>query len=303
MTIGVVMNPIAGGGRMAAVWPAMGAALQDRLGRFDLMRTSRTGDATAMAQRFAEDGKTLVIAAGGDGTAGEVADGILRARRDVQIGLLPVGTGRDFARSLGLTRGGNGVDAIASGRTRALDAGRISYLDDSGRPAERHFVNIASFGLSGPTDRAVNRLKQKGHASGKLIFLYHAVTQLLRYRPLDVRVVLDGSETIEARVAVVAVANGRFFGGGMKIAPDARIDDGFFDVVIIRADNKLRLIRDLPLLYTGRHVGLDIVTIRRARRVEVLPVGEAALLDVDGESPGRLPASVEILPGALTLRG
>lgn len=302
-SIGVVMNPIAGGGRMAAVWPAIGAILEKQLGRFDLARTSRPGDATTLAQRFAEDGKALVIAAGGDGTAGEVADGILRVRRDVQLGLLPVGTGRDFARSIDIRRHDHGVDALLSGKTRAIDAGLVRYVDREGRASSRHFLNIASLGLSGQVAQVVNGLNVGGRPAGKVTFMVHSIAQLLRYRPTVVRVRIDGAEVIEEPVVFVAVANGRYFGGGMQVAPDAVLDDGLFDVIIVKARSKPELLWHFPKIYAGSHTALDIVTVRRAKRVEVTPAGRAPELDVDGESQGVLPATFEVLPGALTIRG
>ena len=305
MRIGVVLNPVAGGGRMAARWPALAAALEREVGAFELASTTGPGDAAMLAQAMVGRGVDLVIAAGGDGTIGAVVDGLLNAGGEAQLGILPVGTGGDFARSIDIdTTGDAAVRALGSGRTRRIDAGRIEFVADDGRPSGRHFVNIASLGLSGPTDRAVNAVKQRGRAAGQAVFLFHTVRELWRYVPQWVRVVLDdGAKVIEARIAVVAVANGRYFGGGMMIAPDAALGDGWFDVVIFRAASKLRLIADLRLLYGGAHRTHPLVSIDRARRVVVEPLGDPALLDIDGESPGRIPATFEMLPGALTVRG
>ena len=110
----------------------------------------------------------------------------------------------------------------------------------------------------------------------------------------------------DVRTALVAVANGRFFGSGMMIAPDAAIDDGLFDVLVYRAEGKLRMILDFNLIYRGAHVTLPRVRIKRTRWVEIEPLGDraenAAIIEVDGESPGRIPARFEVMPGALTLR-
>jgi diacylglycerol kinase family enzyme len=119
-----------------------------------------------------------------------------------------------------------------------------------------------------------------------------------------VRITIDDGEPVEAKMALVAVANGKFFGGGMMIAPDAALDDGQFDIVILRAASKLKLILDIRLLYGGRHRDHPSITILRGRKVVVEPIGgeDGALVDIDGESPGRIPATFEILPGALRLR-
>jgi diacylglycerol kinase (ATP) len=307
MTIGVVMNPVAGGGRLAANWAQVSAAIERHLGPFELRTTTRTGETIDLAREFAAAGVDLIVAAGGDGTVGEVVDGILQSGRLVPLGILPAGTGRDFVRNLGIGKTvSEHVAAMASGRTRAIDAGRVSYTSDDGSPQVRHFINVASLGVSGPTVRAVNAGRQQGARSGKMVFLLHSVVQLLRYQPQDVRIVLDGEETIDARIAVVAIANGGFFGGGMMVAPDAAIDDGLFDVVVFRATSRPKLIANMRLLYSGSHRTHRLVTIRRARTVDVTPLDDvavnAALLDVDGESPGRIPARFEVLPGAVTLR-
>ncbi|CDX61129.1 conserved hypothetical protein [Mesorhizobium plurifarium] len=311
MKVGVVLNPIAGGGRLKRHWAEAAASLKTNFGDFELRETQASGDAERLAIDLAAGGCDLVIAAGGDGTASEVADGLLQAQDETghesALGLLPCGTGIDFARGLGMPRSiGASVKQIADAKARKVDAGRVCYIDDHGKLASRHFINIASLGLSGATDRAVNADKRKGRVSTKALFFWRTVLEFIRYRFQDVRITIDDGEPVEARMALVAVANGKFFGGGMMIAPDAELSDGQFDIVIVRAANKLGLIRDIRLLYGGRHRNHPAITILRGRKVLVEPLGDAekngALVDIDGESPGRIPATFEILPGALTLR-
>lgn len=311
MKVAVVLNPIAGGGRLKRHWPEVAASLKRHFGDFELRETQAEGDAERLALDLAAIGFELVIAAGGDGTASEVADGLLKAFREsgrtAELGLLPCGTGIDFARGLGLS---NNVDLtlkrIAEAKPRKVDAGCISYVDDHGALASRHFINIASLGLSGATDRAVNADRLKGKVSAKALFYWRTVWEFLRYRFQEVAITIDDGAPVEARMALVAVANGKFFGGGMMIAPDAELNDGEFDIVILRAAGKLKLIWDIRLLYGGRHRNHPAITILRGKKVVVEPLGDlqknAALIDIDGESPGRIPATFEILPGALTLR-
>ncbi|MER8787124.1 diacylglycerol kinase family lipid kinase [Mesorhizobium sp. M0983] len=311
MKVAVVLNPIAGGGRLKRHWPEVAASLKRHFGDFELRETQAEGDAERLALDLAAIGFELVIAAGGHGTASEVADGLLKAFREsgrtAELGLLPCGTGIDFARGLGLS---NNVDLtlkrIAEAKPRKVDAGCISYVDDHGALASRHFINIASLGLSGATDRAVNADRRKGKVSAKALFYWRTVWEFLRYRFQEVAITIDDGAPVEARMALVAVANGKFFGGGMMIAPDAELNDGEFDIVILRAAGKLKLIWDIRLLYGGRHRNHPAITILRGKKVVVEPLGDvqknAALIDIDGESPGRIPATFEILPGALTLR-
>jgi diacylglycerol kinase (ATP) len=307
MSVGVVVNPAAGGGRLSAAWPQLAAMLEARLGPLSVLTTRASGDGRALAAQHVRNGAALVIAAGGDGTANEVVDGLLLAGGGPELGVISVGTGRDFIRTLGGHADlAAAVEAIGSGRTRRIDAGRVTYLDDAGHSGTRHFLNVASLGVSGPTVRKVNASKQGRQVHGKLAFYYHTLVELLRYRAQDVRVRFDDGETIDVHTALVVAANGRYFGSGMMIAPDAAIDDGQFDVLVYRAEGKLRMILDFNLIYRGAHVSLPRVKMKRCRWIEVEPVGDAAanssIIEVDGESPGRIPARFEVLPGALTLR-
>lgn len=311
MKVGVILNPVAGGGRLKRDWPRVAALLNKHFGKFEVRETQAQGDAERFAIELAAQGCGLVIAAGGDGTASEVADGLLQAfaetGRVVELGLLPCGTGIDFARGLRLPKK---LDVllrqIAEAKGRKVDAGRITYVDDHGKLASRHFINIASLGLSGATDRAVNDDKRKGRVSAKALFFWRTVVEFMRYRFQTVRITVDDGKPLETSIALVAVANGRFFGGGMMVAPDAELDDGQFEIVILKAAGKLQLIWDLRLVYGGRHRNHPAITMLRGRKVLVEPVGSAsvngALVDIDGESPGRIPATFEMLPGALTLR-
>lgn len=308
MKVGVVLNPVAGGGRIGSRWAGVAAALDRHFEAPVVLRTTGRGEATALARQLALEGCGLVVAAGGDGTVSEVADGVLQANAAsggaVELGILPCGTGSDFALGMAIPHvGADAVARLAEGAVRRVDAGRISFVADDGCLRQRHFVNIASLGLSGATDRAMADDRGKGLVPARALFFWRTVREFLRYRFEEVRITVDDTEPFDARIALVAVCNGRFFGGGMMIAPDAEADDGLFDIIILRAAGKPGLIRDIRLIYGGRHRNHPAITILRGRRVLVEPIGAAALIDIDGESPGRIPATFEVLPGALLLRG
>ena len=307
MKVGVILNPVAGAGKASKVWPLFEHELERQLGSFELKRTTRPDEAVLFAEAFARDGCDLIIAAGGDGTISETADGILRASAgslsDSALGILPCGTGSDLARTLELDDNpAEAVRRLIHGSELIVDAGRASFTGASGQKIVRHFINILSLGLSGPTSQAVNAAKRSGHASGKIVFLWHTLKELLKYKFQTVRVTADDEEPIEASVALVAAANGKYFGGGMMIAPDAQVDDGLLDLVIFRGAAKLQLMMDLRLLYTGAHRDHHLVTILRGKKILVEPVGEPALMDIDGEAPGRIPVLIEVLPKALRVR-
>lgn len=309
MQVTAIYNPVAGGGRAGREWPQIEGIIHRYFDTVTIRATRSPGDASTLAAEAARGGADLVIACGGDGTISEVADGLLRARAfegasAPKLGLIPDGTGSDLQKTLALDGDLEAqVARIARGNFRRIDAGRLTFETDSGASAVRHFVNIASLGLSGPTARAVNAARAKRRYGAKLVFMFHTVRELLRYRFQDVRVFVDDGPPVDARIALVAFANGRFFGGGMMIAPEALIDDGIAEIVVFRAAGKPRLIRDIPTLYTGAHVKLDVVTMLRGRKLRVEPIGDpivnGALIDIDGESPGRIPATFEVLPKAL----
>ena len=274
--------------------------------------TRGKGDGARLAESLALSGAGLVIAFGGDGTLGEVADGLLRLPRGAvarlpDLGFIAAGTGSDFRRNFSFPADpATAALALLDRPPRAVDAGRVRFALPEGGEGVRHFLNIASFGITGEIVQAVNRAKTEGrNRSGALVYLLHTLGALLRYRFPAVRVSIDGAPPLEAPVAAVAIANGAWFGGGMKIAPDARIDDGLFEAVVVRARSRATLIANLARVYGGRHRSHPDVTMRQARSVEVMPADITAIipLEFDGEDLGCLPARYEILPAALMVRG
>lgn len=308
----VVVNPRAGGGRAGGAWPELSRRLAARLGRFESALTDCRGDATGIVRQAVARGARLVVAVGGDGTLNEAINGLALEDGglvpDVQIAAIPAGTGSDFARTL--APGGDAdaaIAAIAEGGIRKIDLGRAAFRASDGGLRRRLFANVASFGLSGVIDRMVEN-GPKRLLPGKAVFLLAALRAVTTFPFQRVRLTFDDAEMLETEVALVAVANGRFFGGGMKIAPDAEPDDGMMDVVVLSRTARATLLKDLPLVYRGAHRDHPAITIRRARRLraELLegPAnGAAQLVDMDGETPGSLPVDFEILPRALTLRG
>jgi YegS/Rv2252/BmrU family lipid kinase len=300
-----IVNPRSRGGATARRWPRVEEALRRALGPLEVERTRGPRDAERIAREGVRAGVELLIAVGGDGTASEVAAGLLGAdlARYAELALLPLGTGGDFARGLGLPRDLDATIArIAQGKTRRIDAGRASFRDRDGRPVTTYFLNIASLGVSGLVTERVNRAPK--WLGGRLSFLIGTLRGIARWQAAPVALRLDGELVHEGPLDLAAVANGPFFGGGMQVAPDARCDDGRFDVVWIRGTPKGRLLRQLPRIYRGRHLGLPEVGRRLAAQVEAQALGAGPVwVEIDGEPLGTLPARFELIPGALTLRG
>jgi YegS/Rv2252/BmrU family lipid kinase len=306
----VVVNPRSGGGRAGRVWDQLAIQLREIYGDFDDCYTTCAGDGTRLTRQALHEGASTIIAVGGDGSINEVINGFFAAggdaprlmRSDATLGVIPLGTGGDFIRSIGVPR-----DPLAAGRAlagaqaRPIDLGRLRYTGHDGRPAVRHFANVASFGIAGLVDKYMNQSKKQLH--GTLAFALATLRAGLAYANSPVRVRVDGGPWVSGPIYNVSLANGRYFGGGMKVAPDARLDDGALDFVRFGDLGLIDLVRHGLDLYSGRHLDLAEVTTARVRTLEAESLdGREVLLDVDGEQPGRLPARFEVLPAAISLR-
>jgi diacylglycerol kinase (ATP) len=304
LKVGIVLNAASGRGR-SGFWPAIRRAFAARGDTLDIRETTGSGDAERLGKALAGDGSDLVLAVGGDGTIGETLGGVLKsARPQTPFSFIATGTGCDFARNFPEVRDPDRVvEQLRSARVRRIDAGLLTCDDGDGDTVRRHFANIASFGVSGRIVRAVNAARKGRSLPGSLVFFWHSVGQILRYQPCEIRLRLDGEDVFEGAITTVVVANGAWFGGGMKVAPQADVADGLFDVVIIRAASRLKVLTLMNSIYSGAHIRNPLVSMHRARLVEAWPIGRSpALIDSDGEAPGQLPASFEVLPGAVSLR-
>jgi YegS/Rv2252/BmrU family lipid kinase len=311
MTALVVVNPRSGNGRTAREWPKIERLLRDAYPNMAVLATRRRGEATALVRQALLEGCSEVVAVGGDGTINEAVNGFFSEDGPISpeavFAFVTSGTGGDFRRSFGIAPGFEAAIArLKSAKTHPIDVGRVSCISQRGEPVVRYFVNIASFGMSGLIVDSVNRARIAKLFGGSFAFGFHSLMGMLRYRDRAVRIRVNGSFDEITSISTVAVANGQFFGGGMKVAPKARPDDGVFDVIVMGGGRKSRAAADMKLIYTGEHLNNPSVRAMRGARVVAVPVAETGgrpvLVEVDGESAGRLPATFEILPGALNLR-
>lgn len=309
MSACAIVNPRSGGGRTGKRMAEIEAALKTALGDVTVVRTSAQGDGMQLARDALKAGHKRIIAIGGDGTLNEVVNGFFEDGQpiapDAEFSFAMSGSGGDFRRSFAIE--GDVLDCIArlKGATaRRIDLGRVTYTTSDGGTASRLFVNIASFGLSGDIVNRVNRARIAKWFGGPFAFKWHSIMGALAFKPWRVRLQADDGPEQTLDLSTVAICNGRYFGGGMMIAPSADPGDGLFDVVTIAETNRKDMIARMNDIYTGAHVNHPNVKVFRARRLTATPVAAsvpAVYAELDGEGGMRLLATFEIMPGALTL--
>jgi len=298
----IIVNPASGAGRTGRGWPAAAGRLNDAGLDFDFVMTSCPGEAIELSRVAVGEGRPLIVAAGGDGTINEVVNGFFEAGErlasDSRFGVLPTGTGGDFRRTMGFPQDPAEAAAIfRSGRTRLIDAGRVTCTAAGGGPVVRYFVNIADAGIGGDVVARVNNGRRL--INGELTFTLAALLTLLRWRNKPMTVAIDGVKR-ELVAQQVVVANCQYFGGGMRVAPRAIPDDGLLDIVIAGDMGTWENLRGLSEIRKGAHLdsGNPKISHSLAKRVEVSSP-EFVRVDTDGEQPGLLPAVFEVMPAAL----
>jgi YegS/Rv2252/BmrU family lipid kinase len=300
----VIVNPRSGGGLSEKRWAGVVSAISDGLGPFDTRFTEAPGHARTLAHEEARKGRTLIVALGGDGTISEVADGLVAAGGDAEMGIIPRGTGGDFRRTLGIENElCTAAEHVRKSKARQVDVGRVTFVTHDGTETSRHFLNVSSVGFSSVVAKRANQGSKR--LGGRVSFLAAVVNSLLTYDNAEVTVAVDDGEARRMTLLLAAVGNGRFFGGGMKICPEAILDDGRFDFVTVGDLGRLEVLAKIHRIYSGNHLSMEEVRSVRCRRLNIAPADPKAEipLEIDGETPGRLPARFEILEGALRLRG
>jgi YegS/Rv2252/BmrU family lipid kinase len=278
----LILNPASAGGRALHLLPEVEQELTS-LGLQHRVVKTRDMEHAAQAADEAVAAAEVVVAMGGDGIVGALA-GAVRERG--VLGVLPAGRGNDFARELGIPFDAReACRVLATGEVRELDLGEVN-----GRP----FACIASAGFDSEANRLANEARL---VKGNLVYLYAALRALAAWRPTTFTVTLDGEQHSFEGYTVVA-ANSRYYGGGMRVAPEARTDDGLLDVIFIGRNSKLRFLANLPKVFKGTHVEVDGIQSFRAREADI-SADRAFDVYADGEPVARLPATVRLVPGAM----
>ena len=298
----VIANPVSAAGKTFKQYPSIIEKLESALGIVcKKTLTRRPMDATRIAREMIDDGYTLIVGIGGDGTMQEIVNGFLEDDRPVNphcsLGIISSGTGQGFARSLGLPSDiGRQLDVITAGASHPVDLGRVTCNNAASGRTHRYFVNECQGGIGSTVVKSVSiNLKRFG---GRLAFGLGAVKAFFNSTAQNLSVLLDDSQLMEGPFMGVVVANGAYTGGGMKLAPHAKNDDGMLDVLLIQEQTLAQRLASFPTIYSGRHIDLPKFGYHRARTVSISAVSPL-YLEADGELVGESPCKIEIIPGGI----
>jgi diacylglycerol kinase (ATP) len=295
----IIINPAAGSFSTYRKWPYISQLLRQQGLKFDFQHTEGVGHAIELARDAANNGYNYLIAVGGDGTVNEVANGILTTdySDNSSMGIVNTGTGSDFTRSVHLPRDYVNACPCVVGQVRMkIDVGVAEFFKD-GEKIQRYFVNAAGIGFDAEVAQSVSRSSHR--MGGTIPYLVGLARKLFFYHNKDITLEIDGREE-QKRVLSVVVANGRYFGGGMKVAPMADLSDGLLDVLTVGDFGKLDLIKTFPRIYKGTHITHPKVRAERASKVTVSSK-ERLLVQADGEVLGEGSVSFWLIPAALSI--
>ncbi len=298
----IVVNPAAGFWKTAKRWKKIKKFADRIIKNFSFQFTERPLHAVEIVRSAVEKGFRKIVSVGGDGTFNEVVNGLFSKSgltcEECCVSEIPSGTGRDFMRNfskkLSLRKA---VERVVGGEERFIDIGRAEFVSFDGSEGVRFFANEVSFGLGGLVDRIMNTGWRK-RFGGKVGYFSGVLKALWEYKPKSVVLKVDNEIVFEGKVMVGVVSNGGYFGGGMKIAPDSKVDDGFLRIVVIEEMTKPIFISLAKDIYRGTHLKRKGIHIWKGRSVEVLS-DEEVLIDMDGEFVGKVPMKVEILERSL----
>ena len=290
-----IVNPRSATGKTGRLWPA----LATRIKSLDVRFTTHPRHATELARECLREGYQRIVAVGGDGTINEVINGFLVEGRptnpDAVLAILPLGTGSDFQKSLGIASLDDAIKLIDQERPGAIDIGKVEYESPGGR-ASRYFANVVSFGMGGEVAARAKNLVSK--VSGKGAFLLATAQVFLAYQPKTAEITVDGQAHGPYTITNIAIGNGRYHGGGMHVCPKALLDDGELEITVIEALSSYELIRDIKVLYSENLYVHPKTHHLRGKRISAHS-HQLVSIEVDGEPLGALPLEFSVVPAAI----
>ncbi len=294
-----LVNPASANGSTGRRWPELARRLAGAGLVGDTLFSERSGHLATLAREAALGGADLLVIVGGDGSVNEVVNGLAGIDAAPEVAILARGTGWDFVRTFDIPRGVEQAAEVAlRGRTVEVDLGRVTFKAWDGSDGVSWFANVASAGMSGAiAQRANDTTKALG---GKASYLWATFAVFAGWSATETRISVDG-EIRGGRMFDVVVANGRFFGGGMKMCPEADPADGLFDVLTIGDVTKRDLVQTMPKIYRGTHLPHPKAELLRGTTVTI-ETDTPVPVELDGEQPGTTPARLDLVPRSLRLR-
>ncbi len=294
----IIINPVSANHTTGKEWPRYEILLREAGLSFEAALTQYPEHATTLAREALKSGFTTILSVGGDGTLNEVANGFFESgspiNENARLAVFSRGTGCDFIRSIGLKKEIEPVIEMLKRNTPMYcDIGKVRYQKYEKGLEDRYFLNISDLGIGGETTYRVN--KSSKALKGFLSFAMGALSAIAAYHNRIFEIVIDDRIQIKARLNSVIVANGRYFGGGMEVAPDALLDDGLFDIIVFGDLSKLEVLKSFPLIYKGAHMSHSKLRHYRGKHIKVT-CQEAALIEIDGEQPGTSDAEFLLIP-------
>lgn len=272
-----IINPVAGQGATKKYIPIIHDLMSEL--DYDIKISKFEGDATQIAKGNAPS-YTDIISVGGDGTLTEIIDGL--DDFNGSLGILPAGTGNDFARSIELPKEAEKcLEIIKSGQTKSVDLPSLN---------NHHFINVASFGIDGGVIRDTDKIKK--HIPGTPAYILGSLKNIIGFKPYKVTIQID-EKKLEREIVLIAVGNGKYFGGGMKVTPEAEIDDGLLDVVLANKTRRSKLIKLFSQLFNGSHMSDKIVEHYKCKEFSIESDGDI-FINTDGNLIGKVPAKISV---------
>jgi diacylglycerol kinase (ATP) len=303
----VIINPESDYGRTRKRWKQIKESLQSFLKEFKYEFTEKPLHATEIARTAIKEGSELIVGVGGDGTMNEIANGFYENMKIVNpetaLGIVPSGSGCDFTKSLNIPSGiKDSLKFIFESPSTPIDIGRATFQSLSGKQEKRLFLNIADFGFGGEVVKNLNQKRVRKKTSSYLRCMFSTI---FKYKKKRLKLKIDQQEIPEDEYLIGAVANGKIFGKGMRIAPQARLDDGLFDLVLVKSMRLLEFFCNCWKVYTGTHLTHPKISLIRGKKIKVIPHSDEdeVLIELDGELPGKLPATFEIVPHSFLVKG
>lgn len=297
-----LVNPNSGGGSVGKNWEQIAQRIRTEIGEFQATFTEKKGDGSPLATDLLNQGLDTLAIIGGDGTVSEVVDGVMRSQnpKSTDLVVLNLGTGGDFSKTLGVPGDLEiALDKITTGKKTSVDVGRVFYRDENlGTDRDRYFINITGCGMAGAVVRSVN---QSSKRFGGFSYYLGSMANVLSYKNKSIRFRIDNGEWIERKITTLAICNGQYFGGGMRISPNSELGDGYFDITLLNDWNLFYKSVYSKNFYNGTILSTPKVESFRCQKITIEPLDDKdpAIIDCDGEDIALIPMTVEIVPQAV----